>query len=243
MTMAPSLAVAERLGRGGVVKIDGLREPDHAAAAAAAGADLIGFIFAPGRRWVTAEHAAQCIARARGAANHRSQLFVVGVFVDALSSEIAEIAEVAGLDLIQLHGNEPPDFAAALPLPAIKALKPPPGAMAAEVVAEASEFLAADISPLAVLIDGFHPTSAGGTGVQADWMLAARVAEQVPMLLAGGLTPGTVAEAVKTVRPLGVDVSSGVERDGVKDPGLIEAFVRSAKGAFAEVSPGLTTPG
>jgi phosphoribosylanthranilate isomerase len=87
---------------------------------------------------------------------------------------------------------------------------------------------------VAALIDGYHPTAKGGTGIRADWRIAADVSSHQPFLLAGGLDPENVGEAIATVRPLGVDVSGGVERDGVKDPTLIAEFVHRARAAFAE---------
>jgi len=225
--------VVRRFAQGGLVKICGLREPEHAAAAAAAGADLIGFVFAPARRRVTPEQARRCIAAAREAGGASTPPLAVGVFVDASAEEIADTALRAGLDLVQLHGDEPPGFAATLPLPAVKALKPPPAAETDETTATASACLIGDPAPVALLIDGFHPSSAGGAGVQANWTLAAAVAKRSPMLLAGGLTPGNVGAAIQMVKPLGVDVSSGVEIDGAKDSRLIAAFVGEARAAFA----------
>ena len=108
--------------RGRVVKIDGLREPEHAAAAAAAGADLIGFIFAPARRQVTAAVARSCIAAARAEVPGRTVL-AVGVFVDASPSEMARIVQEAGIDALQLHGAEPPEFL--LPAASARAEGPP----------------------------------------------------------------------------------------------------------------------
>ena len=97
------------LGRGSVIKIDGLREPEHAAAAVGAGADLIGFIFAPARRQVTAEAARVCIAAAR--AEHPTRpVLAVGVFVNATAAEISAVARGSGIDVVQLHGDEAPEL-------------------------------------------------------------------------------------------------------------------------------------
>lgn len=222
------------LRRCGIVKVDGLREPEHAVAAAQAGADLIGFIFAPARRRVTPEHARACIAAAKAASVQ--PMLTVGVFVDEEAARIADVAAVAGLDAVQLHGDESPELAVHLPLPVLKAFNPRPDQTVDEVAGKIAAHLSMPAGARAALVDGYRPGESGGTGVAADWTLASALARRFPLILAGGLTPGNVTKAIKTVRPLGVDVSSGVEVDGVKDAGRIAAFVAAARGAFAEVS-------
>ncbi len=217
-----------------MVKIDGLREPEHAIAAAEAGADLLGFIFAPARRRVTPEQARRCIEAARRAVGIPSVPLAVGVFVDASVDEINATVREAGLDIVQLHGAEPPDLLAALEVPTIKALKPQPGESMTETMDAAAAYFSTLLHPIALVIDGYHPAYAGGSGVRADWGVASAVARRWPTLLAGGLTPENVVEAIRTVRPLGVDVSGGVERDGIKDPERIAAFIVAAKAAFAQ---------
>jgi phosphoribosylanthranilate isomerase len=219
--------------RGAIVKIDGLREPEHAAASAAAGADLIGFIFAPARRQVTAAVARSCIVAARAASPERPVL-AVGVFVDAPPSEMARIARETGIDALQLHGAEPPESLRHLPVPALKALRPRPGTNAAQVMAEIDRYHSSLQPPLGILVDGYSEEFAGGTGARADWRLAAEIGATVPIILAGGLDPDNVGAAIRQVHPLGVDVSSGVEIDGVKDASRIEAFVRAARKGFQE---------
>jgi phosphoribosylanthranilate isomerase len=220
------------LARSGVVKICGLREPAHAAAAAAAGADLIGFIFAPAQRRVTAILARACVEAARNAAGGE-EVAAVGVFVDATAPEMIAIIAEAGLDAVQLHGAEPPDLLQALPVPAIKVLKPQPPETSDTVLSVMDRFGAAASPPIAFIIEGHSERGAGGTGTRADWSLAANVAARRPILLGGGLDAGNVAVAIERVRPVGVDVSSGVEKDGVKDPARIETFVSAAREAFA----------
>jgi phosphoribosylanthranilate isomerase len=217
--------------RGNLVKIDGLRQPEHAAAAAAAGADLVGFIFAPARRRVAPETARDCVAVARAAARGR-EILAVGVFVDARPDEIRETCSEANLDLAQLHGAETPPYVSDLGVPVIKALRPRPGTHSAEVIAEIDRFNSSLAPPVAFVIDGYDAQAAGGTGTRADWALVAEIAQARPVFLAGGLDANNVAEAIRTVRPVGVDVSSGVETDGVKDERLIEAFIRAARAGF-----------
>jgi phosphoribosylanthranilate isomerase len=222
--------LATLLSRGKIVKICGVREPEHAAAAARAGADLIGFIFAPARRQVTPSVARSCIRLAKSV---NGEILAVGVFVDAPSSEINAVVEEADLDLVQLNGEEPPSFLKSLDVAAIKALRPSASATVSGVVCEIDAFLSAPRPPAGLLIDGHAEGAAGGTGTRADWALAADVCAVRSLILAGGLDPDNVAEAIRQTRPCGVDVSSGVETNGVKDSRRIEAFVRKAKESFA----------
>lgn len=232
--------VQAAIQRGNLVKICGLRQPEHAAAAAAAGADLIGFIFAPARRQVSAATARECIGAAREAARGR-HIVAVGVFVDAPADEVEATVREAGLDLAQLSGLEPPALVANIGVPAVKAIHPKPGDTLHHVLDAIDRYRAAAMSPVAYLVDGFAPGAAGGTGTRADWDLAAELCQTTPTLLAGGLDPGNVVAAIERVRPLGVDVSSGVEHDGIKDPAKIEAFIREAKQAFLAFHPSLPT--
>jgi phosphoribosylanthranilate isomerase len=233
--MAELVPVHERLtqlfARGGVIKICGLRDPEHAAAAAAAGADLIGFIFAPARRQITPGEARSCIAAAREVAPGR-EFFAVGVFVDAPLSEMACIAQESGVDAIQLHGSETPESLQLLTLPVLKAFRPRPGIDAAHVVTEINRYRSSSKPPVGVLIDGYADGVPGGTGARADWRRAKEIGAALPFLLAGGLDPENVAAAIREVRPLGVDVSSGVEIEGAKDTGRIEIFIHAARAAF-----------
>ena len=194
---------------------------DAAAAvvAAAAGADAIGLVFAPSRRQVTVEQAR------RIAAALPPFVAKVGVFLDDDLSRIREIADAVHLDAVQLHGVESPEYAAALGLPVIKAIR-----MRDRSSVEAMR----GYRVLAFLLDSFEPDLAGGTGKAFNWELAARLQASAPLILAGGLTTENVQAALHIVRPYGVDVSSGVETDGRKDHGKIREFiarVRSWNGA------------
>lgn len=222
------------LGRNRLVKIDGFREPEHAAAAVAAGADLIGFIFAPARRQVAPEMAAACIAAARAEVPDRP-FAAVGVFVDASAVEIRGVVAESGVDLVQLHGAERPEILADIPVAAIKVFRPEPGIAAAAILEKIDRFRLASRPPVAYVIDGYAPDAAGGTGVRADWELAAKIAVERPIMLGGGLDPENVGDAIRRVRPRGVDVSSGVEISGVKDVARIEAFIRAARSAFLDL--------
>jgi phosphoribosylanthranilate isomerase len=138
----------------------------------------------------------------------------------------------AGLDLVQLHGGETSESVAGVGVPAFKALRPRADAQAERVIAKIREFRAGVRPPAAVMVEGFSEIGLGGTGTRADWTVAAEINASEPILLGGGLDPENVGTAIRRVRPLGVDVSSGVETNGVKDPAKIEAFIRAARRAF-----------
>ena len=219
------------------VKICGLREPAHALAAAEAGADFVGLVFAESRRRVTTDQA-RAIVRALGgpplaagggaddveALLRRKRPLVVGVFADADAETVNRTAEAVGLDLVQLSGDEPWDICDKLSRPVLKAVKVKDGTSAGEIIAG----LRAGAIPL---LDTHAEAALGGTGRPFDWSLAAEVARRFPIVLAGGLTPENVGEAVRRVRPWGVDVSSGVETDGVKDVEKMRAFIAAVREA------------
>jgi phosphoribosylanthranilate isomerase len=200
------------------VKICGITSAEDAAIAVEAGADALGFVFVPGTpRHVTAE-------AARAIAETLPPLVVrVGVFLDQPLSEIQRIAEAVGLHAIQLHGNEPGELARAIRLPVIKAIR---------IRDEASLAPMAAYPAAAFLLDTYVEGAPGGTGQRFPWGLAAAAVGRARIILAGGLTPANVAEAVRTVRPYGVDVSSGVEAaPGRKDPVKVKEFIRHVREA------------
>jgi phosphoribosylanthranilate isomerase len=236
-----------------LVKICGLREPRHAVVAADAGADFIGVIFAPGRRRVTVEQA-QAVARALGSGQAtaeapsadgpvdarwfrqwarsieallgRKRPLLVGVFADAEPSTINSIAESCGLDLVQLSGHEAWGMCLEIRRPVIKAVRVSASASARSILGTMRPGTAA-----LCLLDSDVKGVLGGSGQTFDWRVARGVAAKRPIVLAGGLTPENVGEAVRLAKPWAVDVSSGVETDGVKDAAKIRAFVAVATGA------------
>jgi phosphoribosylanthranilate isomerase len=182
------------------VKVCGITRLEDARAAVDAGAQAIGFVFWAGSPRFIDPYRARHIAAALPA-------FVtpVGVFVDQPLDYVSGVASLVNLGAVQLHGAETPQFASALRRPVIKALTPgdDDGAWAKEIT---------------ILLDVHDPSKHGGTGRTIDWAAAAPVAARRRTLLAGGLTPENVGEAIARVRPFGIDVSSGVERaPGVKD--------------------------
>jgi phosphoribosylanthranilate isomerase len=207
-----------------VIKICGIKTPEILETAIAAGADMVGFMhFQRSPRHVSVEEIADLISSARG----RIQTCVVLVNPD--NSCVAEIAAL-GPDWIQLHGPETPHrvetIRADSGIAIVKAL--PIGS--AEDVAHVAGY--AEVAD-GILLDAKPPKGAdrpGGLGETFDWALLKALDPSIPFMLSGGLTPQSVADAIKTVRPYGVDVSSGVESaPGVKDKQLIEAFMRNAR--------------
>jgi phosphoribosylanthranilate isomerase len=215
------------------VKICGLTTPQDALAAAEAGADAVGLVFWAGSpRAVTVEEAR--------AISDALPPFVlrVGVFVDASPDEMARAADAARLDLLQLHGEEPPEALSALPRRALKAVRV--GERFSPWDALRYEGLAAGL-----LLDTRASGSAGGTGRAFDWSLARAVRERSRfLLLAGGLSPENVAAAIGAVRPDGVDASSRLEAaPRRKDHQRVRAFVTAVRAAEREGTVAGTPPG
>lgn len=210
------------------VKICGLRTIEHARVAVAAGADLLGFMFAPSRRQVDPQTVAAIVSdlRAGAAGDRRGRpVHVAGVFVNETASRMLALAHLCGLDLLQLSGTEPVDVLDELPLRmrVFKAIRLDGSA------AEAGWIEASRHGRVQLLVDAHVPGAYGGTGVVADWARAAVLAREHAIILAGGLTPENVAGAIAQVAPWGVDVSSGVESAGSKDCHKIRVFVEAVR--------------
>jgi len=209
------------------VKICGITQPDDGRHAAHAGADAIGLVFyPPSSRYVSPRKAADIIAALP------PFVTTVGLFVDTPAEQVTELLQQVPLDMLQFHGEESPAYCAAFRRPWIKALRMRDGV---DPVAEARRYGAAGARGL--LVDSYVPGVPGGTGERFDWSrLPARPA--LPLILAGGLDAGNVAEAVRQVKPWAVDVSGGVEiigvdgrrQGGIKDAGAVSAFLRAARG-------------
>jgi len=209
------------------IKICGIKEEEHALAAAETGADFIGLVFAPSPRRITLEKAQQ-IAMAVKQSGHPAE--IVGVFVNSLATTVNLIANSCYLDRVQLSGDEPWEYCKEITRPVIKAIRIKRGQSAAEVctcLAEGAKTLSHD--KIVFLLDPQARGKYGGTGKMLDWNLARQVAGENPVLLAGGLTPENVGQAIKKVSPWGVDVSSGVEVGGVKHIARIRAFIEAVR--------------
>ncbi|MBI2836157.1 MAG: phosphoribosylanthranilate isomerase [Chloroflexi bacterium] len=217
------------------IKICGLSEVEHALAAARAGADFIGMIFAPSRRQVSPEKAL-AIAEAIHSLAQRPQ--VVGVFVNLNAKEVNRTAEVCHLDWVQLSGDETWEYCLEIKKPVIKVLHIRPGQKTSDILAETEKghrMLAG--KGFVCLLDTASNNTYGGTGQAFDWTLAKEVAARYPAMVAGGLTPENVGRLVGEVGPWGVDVSSGVETHGRKDIAKIKDFIQAVRKADALAPP------
>lgn len=246
------------------VKICGMRTPEDVLVAAEAGADFVGLNFASSKRRIDAatgralvealgaplaahefEEAAPPSAEARadltawfqyGASVLDAYLAVkrpltVGIFADQPIEEVNAIAAEAGVDLVQLSGDETWEDCLRVDRPVIQVVHVSP----LDAPADALEFVQPGFA-VALMLDSAHGPYRGGSGVTFDWSVARETAERVPMFLAGGLTPENVGDAVRTVRPWGVDVASGTETDGQKDPARVRAFIEAVRTADAAIA-------
>jgi phosphoribosylanthranilate isomerase len=202
------------------VKICGITNVEDARVAVEAGADFLGFIFYPkSPRYVTPEKVREIVTQYL-----IPNIHMAGVFVNQEAEAVAQTLEFCGLDYAQLHGVESPQAVSALVergYGVIKALR----------VRDGSDLSELERYPAtAYLLDTYVAGQPGGTGLVFDWKLAAQAVQYGPIMLAGGLTPGNVAQAIQTAQPWAVDVSSGVEAaPGRKDHDKVRRFVRAAK--------------
>ncbi len=208
------------------IKICGITNLEDARLAADLGAHALGFIFYPKSPRSVRPDAARAIID-----NLPPFIMTVGVFVDEEADVVRGIAETAGLDWIQLHGQESPDYCCSLGHRVIKGFRIQ-NATSLSLLGDYRE------SMQAVLLDTYKAGTAGGTGKTFDWTLARQAGESGPVILAGGLTPANVAQAIKVARPAAVDVASGVEAaPGKKDPEKLKEFFQAIKisggGGFA----------
>jgi phosphoribosylanthranilate isomerase len=224
------------------VKICGITSVGDALMVAGAGADAVGLNFY-GRspRCVSIDVARQIVAALP------KHVIRVGLFVDAVAADVCQFFDDLGLDLIQLHGNEPPAYLAQLgSRPVMRAFRLGSGGLA-PVVEYLAQCNALHAPVKWALLDAHVSGQYGGTGQTTDWAVAACYAKKSgvpPLVLAGGLTPANVAEAIRTVRPAAVDTASGVESSlGQKDPALVDAFVTAARAVLgAERAPAGSPP-
>ncbi|HLF25102.1 MAG TPA: phosphoribosylanthranilate isomerase [Anaerolineae bacterium] len=214
------------------IKICGVTNLDDALAAIDAGADCLGFNFyLHSPRYLSP---AECARIHSAFSIQHSAIQTIGIFVNAPITFITETLDACGLDLAQLSGDEPPEMLAELRGRAYKAIRP---RALEEAEHEASRYTPFASGQPALLVDASHPKLYGGTGQTADWSLARNLARTYTVLLAGGLRPDNVAEAMRAVEPWGVDVASGVESaPGKKDRRKMIEFVRAARRAVAQLA-------
>lgn len=211
-----------------VIKICGIFDVRGGLAAIDAGADYLGFVFyPPSSRALDIPRAQRLLTDLRGARPSGWQ--AVGVFVNEPLSVIADTTSACPLDVVQLNGEETPDYIRRIAVPVFKALR-------FREAHDAALPTARQLGATRVLLDANIPGRYGGTGVPYDWSrVNTAVAEG---FLAGGLTPENVGQALALARPWGVDVSSGVEQDGIKSPKLIERFITTVR----QTQPKLRAP-
>jgi phosphoribosylanthranilate isomerase len=210
------------------VKIDGLRTVEAALVAAEAGADFMGFVFVEGvRRQLQPDEGAAIIAEYRASAP-ASGPKITGLFRDQPLEWVNEVADRAGLDIVQLTGDEDAAYASQIKRPVFRQVHVRPETTHEQLEIIVQAHLAAGRS---VVLDRYDPKTPGGAGKVFDWSVAEGIACRERVLLAGGLDQDNVAKAVRQLRPWGVDVSSGVETDGQKDHGKIKAFIKAARSA------------
>lgn len=217
------------------VKICGIKTYDDAMAIIEAGADMIGFNFyPPSKRYITPGDCMRLIVRLETALRgDMARVMLIGLFVNAERNNMYAIFRDCHLDMIQLSGDESPEVLDFLGERAFKALRP--GSLE-EFNETVRQYPRRTMAP-AWLIDSYQPGRYGGSGLTGDWDLASQLAQHAPILLAGGLRPENVAEAIRQVNPWGVDVASGVESEpGVKDQEKVKAFIQAARSATKELS-------
>lgn len=218
------------------VKIDGLRDSDNALVAAESGADFLGFVFLEGvRRQLLPPQARAIIERYRHELGHGRLTSdfprLVGLFRNQPVDWVRHVIEECGLDIAHLCGEEDAAYAKSLCVPVLRQVRVRPGEPAESVRARADRALQAGEM---VVLDREDPKVPGGGGVAFDWRSAEGVAGLPNVLLAGGLNPDNVGDAIARVHPWGVDVSSGVEVAGQKDPHKIRSFISAARAASQE---------
>ncbi|KKM08820.1 N-(5'-phosphoribosyl)anthranilate isomerase [Clostridiales bacterium PH28_bin88] len=205
------------------VKICGIRTIEDAQVAVDAGAHALGFVFAASPRRVDPERAREIIVRLPP--------FVarVGVFVNQPRYEVQELASFCKLDVLQFHGEETPEYCKGYSQQVVKAFRVRDQVPLAEMRQYAG---VAD----AYLLDAYHPDLRGGTGQAFKWELVRQAVFQKPVILAGGLTPENITQAIQVVRPYAVDVSSGVEADNRKDPAKTREFLDAVRRVTGDVT-------
>ena len=209
------------------VKICGLMETEHALAAAGAGADFLGLVFAPSRRMVTQDEALEIEEAVQCLDYHPA---IVGVFANAPVAEVNRIADMCRFDWVQLSGDESWEYCSEITHPIIKVIHvashPNIQSLAAEIE---SGYLLRPEGELLYLLDTKDAGSYGGTGKTFDWRLARQISTRHNIIIAGGLDAFNVERLLEEAAPWGVDVSSGVETDDKKDVLKIRTFIESVK--------------
>ncbi|MDA1278817.1 MAG: phosphoribosylanthranilate isomerase [Chloroflexi bacterium] len=211
------------------VKICGLRSTDVALVASRAGADFLGFNFVENvRRQIQVSDGARIISEYKSTRGSSESPGLVGLFRNQDIDWVNETARKLGLDYLQLCGDEDAFYISRVELPIFKQVRVHEGSTPTDLSSVVVPLLD---SGHGVLLDRYDKNTPGGSGLTFDWALAESLANHENVLLAGGLTPANVQSAIAQLAPWGVDVSSGVETDGVKDPDRIRAFIEAVQSA------------
>lgn len=212
-----------------LIKICGIKDPEHVPVIVESGADLLGLVFYPASyRHVDIPTARQIVSAVREQAPTHHKLRTVGLFVNQNASTIIDVQRQVGFDIVQLAGDEAPALIDELDIPVIPTVRADPDGQTS--AARRFDDLARK-RPWAIIVDAAVPGAYGGTGQRADWELAGQFARRYPTILAGGLTTDNVTDAIAEVQPFAIDVSSGVESNKRKDPAKIRSFITRARAA------------
>jgi phosphoribosylanthranilate isomerase len=213
------------------IKICGIRTEEQAIAAAETGADFIGMVFALSPRQIRPARAEKIVAALKKSGTKAE---VVGVFVNARPGTVRRTAERCRLDWVQLSGDEPWEYCLEVARPVIKVMRVSRNKRAGQVIKDleyGTKLLKKQKHIF--MLDSSVRERYGGTGRKFNWKLAVPIAKKFPVIIAGGLNPNNVTEAIKTMSPWGVDVSTGVETRGVKDMEKIKKFIAAVRQADA----------
>ena len=215
------------------IKICGLTNEADAIAAARAGADFLGLVFAPSKRQLSPERALQIV---KAVHELKQRLLIVGVFVNLLAGEINRIAGYCRLDMVQLSGDESWSYCLDIERPLIKVIHMEASQTASQVLSEIEEGYKVGLKQRPIyLLDTKTGDTYGGSGEIFNWKVAGEISGRYPVIIAGGLSPQNVGNLMKQVNPWGVDVSSGVESNGIKAIQKIDDFIKAVRQAEKEV--------
>lgn len=215
-----------------LIKMCGLRDTDSAVSASRVGADFLGFVFVTGaRRSLSIKVARDIVSQYRQTVGLYGPK-LVGLFANQPISELEDVVQDVGLDMVQLCGEEMPEYLEKISVPVIKQIKVRDEMDKREVATE-TLIEVENVTRMGhmVSLDRYHPGVRGGTGLSFDWNIAAEVASSAKFILSGGLTPENVRHAIEVVNPMGVDVSSGIEVEGIKNSKKIEDFAQAVRRA------------
>ncbi|MFC1846604.1 phosphoribosylanthranilate isomerase [Chloroflexota bacterium] len=216
-----------------MVKICGLANAENAIAAASAGADFIGLVFAPSRRQVSVEKALWIVEEVK---KLDKQPLIAGVFVNVKAKEVNRVSAYCKLDRVQLSGDESWQYCLDIECPVIKVIHITAEMKTGQVIKEIETGYSMGLKQKPIcLLDTKVGNAYGGSGRVFDWRLAAEVSAKHQVIVAGGLNSQNVGELMRQVKPWGVDVSSGVESDGAKTRRKIKAFIKAVRRVDKEV--------